>query len=54
MLVVLDNFEQVADAATGVSDLLEHCPHLTALITSRESLRVRGEVLLAVPPLSLP
>ncbi|GAB3197010.1 LuxR family transcriptional regulator [Geodermatophilus arenarius] len=54
MLLVLDNFEQVAEAATGLSDLLQHCPHLTALVTSRESLRVRGEALFAVPPLSLP
>jgi predicted ATPase len=54
MLLVLDNFEQAMDAATGLSELLLHCPHLTVLVTSRESLRLRGEILVAVPPLSLP
>ena len=54
MLLVLDNFEQVTDAAPGLSDLLQYCPHLTVLVTSREFLRVRGEFRVAVPPLSLP
>jgi predicted ATPase len=54
VLLVLDNFEQVMDAAVGLSELLEHCRRLTVLVTSREALRVRGEVLVAVPPLSLP
>ena len=54
ILLVLDNFEQVMDAATGLSKLLQRCPRLTVLVTSRESLRVRGEILVAVPPLSLP
>jgi predicted ATPase/class 3 adenylate cyclase len=54
MLLLLDNFEQVMDAADGVVDLLQHCADLKVLVTSREALRVRGEHLLAVPPLSLP
>ena len=54
MLLLLDNFEQVMDAADGVSDLLQQCAELKVLVTSREALRVRGEHLLAVPPLSLP
>jgi len=54
MLLLLDNFEQVMDAADGVADLLQHCADLKVLVTSREALRVRGEHLLAVPPLSLP
>lgn len=54
MLLVLDNFEQVTDAAAGVGELLQRCPHLTVLVTSREALRVRGELRIAVPPLSLP
>jgi predicted ATPase/class 3 adenylate cyclase len=54
MLLLLDNFEQVMDAAAGVADLLQHCSDLKVLVTSREALRVRGEHLLAVPPLSLP
>jgi predicted ATPase len=52
MLLVLDNFEQVVEAAPGLPDLLEACPSLRLLVTSRELLRVRGEVEYAVPPLA--
>jgi predicted ATPase/class 3 adenylate cyclase len=54
MLLVLDNFEQVIGAAEGVADLLQQCSKLKILVTSREALSVRGEHLLAVPPLSVP
>jgi predicted ATPase/class 3 adenylate cyclase len=54
MLLLLDNFEQIMDTAQGVADLLQRCADLKVLVTSREALRVRGEHLLAVPPLSLP
>jgi predicted ATPase/class 3 adenylate cyclase len=54
MLLVLDNFEQVTDAAAGVVDLVQRAPGLTVLITSREALRVRGERIFPVPPLGLP
>jgi predicted ATPase/class 3 adenylate cyclase len=51
LLLMLDNFEQVVEAAPELSSLLESCPNLRLLVTSRELLRVRGEVELAVPPL---
>jgi len=52
MLLVLDNFEQVARAAPQVAELLAACPHVTAIVTSRSRLRVNGERLLAVEPLA--
>ncbi|MDQ3855126.1 MAG: tetratricopeptide repeat protein, partial [Chloroflexota bacterium] len=54
MLLVLDNFEQVMDAALLVPDLLSAAPGLKILVTSREILRVSAEYVFAVPPLSLP
>jgi len=54
LLIVLDNLEQVAAAATDVAELLTACPDVKALVTSRISLRVRGEQEFAVPPLALP
>jgi non-specific serine/threonine protein kinase len=54
LLLVLDNFEQVADAASDISTLLESCPKLRAVVTSRVRLRVRGEHPLPVPPLPVP
>ena len=54
MLLLLDNFEQVVDAASFVADLLAAAPTLTVLVTSQASLRVRGEHEYPVPPLSLP
>ncbi len=41
-------------AAPGIVELLQHCSKLNVLVTSREALRVRGEHLFPVPPLSLP
>lgn len=52
MLLLLDNFEQVVAAAPELTGLLESCPNLRILVTSRERLRVRGEVEYSVPPLS--
>jgi len=54
MLLVLDNLEQVVEAAPELSDLLEACRNLRLLVTSRERLRVRGEVDFPVPPLADP
>ncbi len=52
MLLVLDNLEQVVAFAPDLSSLLERCPSLHLLVTSRELLRVRGEVEHPVPPLA--
>ena len=54
MLLVLDNLEQVLDAAAELANLLATCPSLTILTTSRSVLRVSGEQVFAVPPLPLP
>jgi predicted ATPase len=54
LLLLLDNFEQVMEAAPELSSLLEACSNLRLLVTSRELLRVRGEVEYAVPPLAEP
>ena len=54
-LLVLDNCEHLADGcATLVETLLQQCPTLTVLATSREPLGVPGEVALRVPPLEAP
>jgi predicted ATPase len=54
LLLVLDNLEQVVDAAPGLATLVESCRNLHLLVTSRELLRVRGEVEYPVPPLTEP
>ena len=52
-LLVLDNFEQVLDAAPLVADLLRSVPALRVLVTSRAPLHLRGERQYAVGPLAL-
>jgi predicted ATPase len=52
MLLLLDNLEQVIEAAPDLSALLSVCPNLALLVTSRELLRVQGEVEYSVPPLA--
>ena len=54
LLLLLDNLEQVVEAAPELSALLSACPNLTLLVTSRELLRVQGEVEYPVPPLAEP
>ncbi|HEX7195682.1 MAG TPA: adenylate/guanylate cyclase domain-containing protein, partial [Candidatus Limnocylindria bacterium] len=54
VLLVLDNFEQVTDAAPAVRALLAGCPALTVLVSSRSILHVSGEQEYPVPPLGLP
>src|SRR5215211_6579533 len=54
LLLVLDNFEHVLDAAPLVAELLTAAPELTVVATSREPLRVRAERLVRVDPLAVP
>ncbi len=54
VLLVLDNFEQVVDAALQVTALLRECRDLKVLATSRMALQVYGEHEYPVPPLSVP
>jgi predicted ATPase/serine/threonine protein kinase len=54
MLLILDNFEQVLDAAPLVGQLLAGAPRVKLLVTSRSPLRIGGEREYAVPPLTTP
>jgi predicted ATPase len=51
LLLVLDNFEHLIDAAPNVAETIVSCPHLTVLVTSREPLHIDGEWEFAVDPL---
>lgn len=54
LLLLLDNLEQVLDAGLDLLALLESCPGLKILATSRALLRLSGEYPFVVPPLPLP
>ena len=54
MLLLIDNLEQVIAAAPELASLVEACSNLRLLVTSRELLRVRGEVEYPVLPLADP
>lgn len=52
MLLVLDNFEHVLDAAPDIADLITSAPDLTIITTTRAPLRVRSEWVFALGPLT--
>ncbi|HYW90455.1 MAG TPA: hypothetical protein VFB50_21980 [Chloroflexota bacterium] len=54
LLLILDNFEHVVAAAPLVLGLLQAAHRVTALVTSRSALRVRGEREFPVAPLACP
>src|SRR6266704_1384640 len=54
LLLLLDNFEQVLEAAPALVELLLACPSIKILVTSRAVLHVEGENEFSVPALSLP
>src|SRR5216683_2570440 len=54
MLLLLDNFEHLIQAAPTVAELLDIGPNLKVLVTSRAALHVYGEHEFPVPPLALP
>jgi predicted ATPase/DNA-binding SARP family transcriptional activator len=55
LLLVLDNCEHLAPACAALADrLLRGCADVRLLTTSREPLRIAGETLYRIPPLSLP
>src|SRR5215203_602606 len=53
LLILLDNFEQIVEAAPIVADVLGTCPALTLLVTSRVRLRLSGEREFPIAPLGL-
>lgn len=54
LLVTLDNFEHLLPAASLLPELLERCPEVRVLVTSRAALGLRDEQELPVAPLPLP
>ena len=52
LLLVIDNFEQVIDAAGVLGLLIARCPRLHVIVTSREPLRLKDERVFVVPPLA--
>jgi predicted ATPase/transcriptional regulator with XRE-family HTH domain len=54
ILLVLDNFEHLLEAAPVIAELVSRCPRMAALVTSRTALRVQDERRYAVAPLATP
>jgi predicted ATPase len=54
LLLLLDNFEHVVEAAPQLSTLLAECPSVSLLVTSRERLQLAAEYEYQVPPLAPP
>ena len=54
LVLLLDNFEQVLESSSLLTELLSACPGLTLLVTSRAVLHLEGEYEFAVPPLAVP
>ncbi|MEV0721087.1 DUF4062 domain-containing protein, partial [Asanoa sp. NPDC050611] len=54
LLLVVDNFEHLTDAAPVIGEILRAAPGVTALVTSRAPLHLAAERLYEVPPLSVP
>jgi predicted ATPase len=54
LLLLLDNFEHLIEAAPRLSSLLGACPNLDLVVTSRERLQLQGEHVYAVPVLARP
>ena len=54
LILVLDNVEQVLDVAPDLADLVDACPGLRLILTSRAPLRVVGELVIEVGPLPVP
>ena len=54
LLVVVDNLEHLVEAGTALAQLVALCPRVRLLVTSRTTLRVRGELHYQLAPLELP
>ena len=54
VLLVLDNLEQVLDAASDIAGLVSRCVGLQVIATSRAPLKIGAETEFVLPPLELP